>query len=180
MPDGNNSSSSDGDVFAPPPPLPSLGLPQLPLVALLFLTRGNMPLEQVWHAFLSAAAAATTNASVGSGSAAAAAASSAPQTTWRSLFSIYTHPPPGFAYPPGSLFAGSEVEGRVEVQWGQHSVVSDLPLCGACPAAAAEHQCSSRACSGRSSKHGVLIFVPLLRISFHCGVEGRGRGSIDS
>ena len=59
--------------------------PPLPKVALLFLTRGPMPLEPLWSAFLTA----------GLGSA------------WDRLFSVHVHAPPGFAgYPPGSLFEG--------------------------------------------------------------------------
>jgi hypothetical protein len=71
----------------------------LPKVALLFLTRGPMPMEPIWRCFLGDGAA------------------------WQRLFSLYAHPPPAFSYPAASLFAGREVAGRVEVAWGQHSVV---------------------------------------------------------
>lgn len=75
----------------------------LPRVALLFLTRGPMPFEPLWRAFLHAGAGG--------------------QGRWADLFAIYVHPPPDFAYPPGSLFHGREVPGRVAVEWGQHSVM---------------------------------------------------------
>ena len=76
----------------------------------MFLTRGPMPFEDIWRDFFGA---------VPSGTAAAAAATAATAgEPWRALFSLYTHPPPGFSYNGSSLFAGSEVAGRVVVRWG--------------------------------------------------------------
>ena len=113
---------------SPPPPLSppaadgfaANGNPataQLATVALLFLTRGAMPLEPLWRLFL-----------LGSAEAAEPAAALRPrqrqQQQRHPLFSIYIHPPVGYAYPPSSLFAGHEVPLRVEVHWAQHSMVS--------------------------------------------------------
>ena len=44
----------------------------------------------------------------------------------QSLYSVYVHTAPGFSYAPGNLFAGYEVGDRVQVVWGQHSVVRPL------------------------------------------------------
>jgi hypothetical protein len=126
------------------------GLPRVPKVALLFLTRGPMPLEPIWAEFLSAAAAALGSGATSLGGDAfsqedrAAAANSSISSTpavsaWQALFSLYAHPPPDFAYPPGSLFAGAEVHGRVVVKWGQHSVVSSP-----------QHACGTAACRQRA------------------------------
>lgn len=80
-------------------------------VALLFLTQGRaVPLEPIWRLFLSSLD--------GAGG-------------WQAWFSVYSHPPPGATFPAGSLFAGTEVPGRVRVEWGQPSVVRPPPLCGA-------------------------------------------------
>lgn len=69
----------------------------------MFLTRGPIPTEPIWRAFLG----------VGH-----------PRGSWQHLFPLYVHPPPGYTYPPGSLFEGREVEDRVVVEWGQHTLVS--------------------------------------------------------
>lgn len=115
----------------------------------MFLTRGPMPLEPIWADFLAAAGTAVqaghaadgsngNSSSIGGGGSPAAGREGGsgagtrgawtpewPQRApWETLFSLYAHPPPGFAYPNSSLFAGREVEGRAEVEWGQHSVVS--------------------------------------------------------
>lgn len=70
-----------------------------PKIAFLFLTRGPMPLENIWHEFF----------------------------RWRadrSRYSIYIHPHAGYHYPPVSLFHGKEVEDElVEVAWGGMSQV---------------------------------------------------------
>lgn len=92
---------------ARPPPL-------LPKVALLFLTRGNLPYEPVWRAFLESATAAVQ----------LAAPPGVSPADWRQLFSLYSHLPPGHTHPAGSLFEGHEVPDRAGVQWGDHSMVS--------------------------------------------------------
>lgn len=103
---------------------------QLPKVALLFLTRGEMPLELLWRAFLrpvrvpldlhvATTAPHAPHAGGGGGTV---------ELAWHHLFSIYVHPGVNYSYPEGSMFAGHEVEDRVEVKWGMHSVVSQLAL----------------------------------------------------
>ena len=42
----------------------------------------------------------------------------------QSLYSVYVHTSPGFSFAPGNVFAGYEVPDRVQVMWGQHSMVS--------------------------------------------------------
>ena len=39
------------------------------------------------------------------------------------LFSVYLHPAPGFKFKRSSLFYGYEIPRRVDVSWGQYSVV---------------------------------------------------------
>ncbi|GAB4823196.1 hypothetical protein N2152v2_010242 [Parachlorella kessleri] len=103
--------------------------PQLPpKVALMFLTRGPMPLEPVWRAFLSAPGLAwpappategsQDNSSGGSQDSSSGSSSTAGSSVGP-LFSMYVHCPPGFEYPEGSLFAGHEIPERVLVRWGQ-------------------------------------------------------------
>lgn len=42
------------------------------------------------------------------------------------LFSVYTHTRPAFAFPPRSLFAGTQIDRRVFVRWGQYSVAEAM------------------------------------------------------
>ncbi|KAK9842052.1 hypothetical protein WJX81_006318 [Elliptochloris bilobata] len=122
----------------------------MPKVALLFLARGAMPLEPAWREFLEAAALTepvslqrytamlpvdasnemvpTELVDAGRGAAATAAVAAgegAPGSVVdrQRLFSVYIHPPPGYSYSPGSVFAGLEVPNRVTVMWAQYSVV---------------------------------------------------------
>lgn len=88
-------------------------------VALMFLTRGPMPLELVWRRFF-AAAALVRHAPV---------LSDGPQDSrltgviaQQLLFTVYLHPPPNFTYTRHSIFFGREVPNRVKVQWAQWSV----------------------------------------------------------
>lgn len=88
----------------------SPNVPDMPKVALLFLVRGPMPLEPVWQLFLEQ--------------------SVLPKVSALDLFSLYVHPSPGFYYPTRdsimrspSLFSGHEIDERIQVEWGQHSVV---------------------------------------------------------
>ena len=127
----------------------------------MFLTRGDLPYESLWRAFLDGASDVA-----GAAAAQAAAARAGGQlraqnrlandsssssgsgdgrshnrrllalweqlfggsrlpssSAWQQLFSLYTHPPPGWRHPRGSLFAGREVACRHAVEWGNHSVV---------------------------------------------------------
>ncbi len=43
---------------------------------------------------------------------------------------VYIHPPPGYSYAPGSVFAGLEVPNRVTVMWAQYSVARPSPSKG--------------------------------------------------
>jgi len=59
-----------------------------------------MPLEPVWREFLEAS-----------------------PVSWRHMFSVHVHAPPGHKYPAGNLFAEKEVKDPVLVTWGNHSMV---------------------------------------------------------
>ncbi|KAK9812629.1 hypothetical protein WJX72_000912 [[Myrmecia] bisecta] len=160
---------------------PRPGGKAIPKVALLFLTRGAMPLEPVWREFMQAASAIEpidirafaakdvlegvakptsasqpvarrrllkTDQSGGSESSKrdsaypdaadlSGVARRQPQLLMahasrgghtdviaqQTLFSVYVHSAPGYSYAPGNLFAGYEVPGRIQVFWGQFSVV---------------------------------------------------------
>lgn len=83
------------------------GLPptdnELPKIALMFLTRGPMPLEDIWKWFLG----------------------SETSSAWTSYFSLYVHPAPDYTPEPTSFFAqfALPVKERVKIEWGQHSMV---------------------------------------------------------
>ena len=69
-------------------------------VALLFLTRGPMPLESIWRRFLGKS------------------------DDWERLFLVLVHAPPGYEYSKESVFYKREIKNPVpDVHWGQHSVV---------------------------------------------------------
>lgn len=69
-------------------------------VALLFLTRGPMPLEPIWRRFLESAG------------------------DWEKLFLVLVHAPSGYKYSEESIFYQREISNPVpDVQWGQHSVM---------------------------------------------------------
>lgn len=69
-------------------------------VALLFLTRGPMPLELIWKRFLGKS------------------------EDWERLFLVLVHAPPGYEYSKESVFYKREIKNPVpDVHWGQHSVV---------------------------------------------------------
>lgn len=71
-----------------------------PKVALLFLTRGPMPLESIWATFLG------------------------PSSPWQQLFSVFVHAPPGHTYAADSMFHNRQIADPVAgVSWGQHSLV---------------------------------------------------------
>ncbi len=64
-------------------------------IAFLFLTRGPMPHEPIWHRFFN-------------------------YRTSQLEYNIYVHPPKGFRYHSSSLFAGSTLPDalRIKVEWG--------------------------------------------------------------
>lgn len=95
-------------------------------MALLFLTRGWLPYEPVWRAFLSSVPA------LGKGS----------NQGWQQLFSLHVHLPPNHFFNSESLFLGYEVAERIEVEWGQWSVVRHLTLLGSCNACLLFFLCS--------------------------------------
>lgn len=121
---------------------------QMPKVALMFLTRGPMPHEELWNRWLASAAglvavdcasASLCSQTPTNGS----SIKSNPQPSMQALkqactlkrtapnaylqqhmFSIYIHPPPDFAgYDPSSVFYKRElpVEQRLVTKWGHHS-----------------------------------------------------------
>lgn len=93
-------------------------------MALLFLSRGDLPYEPLWRIFLGSATTALRRGAPSKGMLGGLLSDGGSGSAdWRQLFNVYTHLPPGHAHPAGSLFAGHEVPGRVAVQWGSHSLV---------------------------------------------------------
>eukprot|EP00891_Asterochloris_glomerata_P002641 jgi/Astpho2/2641/fgenesh1_pg.00049_%23_18_t len=103
---------------------------------MLFLTRGPMPHEALWTAWLAGArghiqaecaAAAVCNAQDPDAAAVAiqrACAPDAAASTYagQHMFSIYVHSAPDFeGYRDGSIFQGREIADRMETSWGHHS-----------------------------------------------------------
>lgn len=139
-----------------PPPLP---LPP-PKVALMFITRGDLPYEPLWRAFLDSTplalqqlgAQGANSSSLNSSSNGSSAHRPAPP--WQQLFTIYTHPPPNHTHPPNNMFAGHEVPDRLPVQWGNHSMVG----CWWVPATAAGN-CSE--CMLAAHLHARIQPVPV-------------------
>lgn len=86
---------------------PQLSRLQLPKVALLFLTRGPMPLESIWKDFLGIDHITGDNDS----------------PKWQQYFSIHVHAAPGFTYPSESLFHFHTIKRPIEAQWGKHSMI---------------------------------------------------------
>jgi len=70
-----------------------------PKVALLFLTRGSLPLEPIWRDFLEAS-----------------------PIPWESMFRLYVHRSDHKKRKEG-IFTGKEVPKTVSVQWGNHSMI---------------------------------------------------------
>lgn len=158
---GGLATETDGSgtpcPLSPRPPSVDATWQGPPKVALMFLTRGDMPYEALWRAFLGGAsevveaAAAAAAAEVATreseqqgdqgqpGSARSSSSGGSSTATlwqqlfgggrppdssaWQRLFSLYTHPSPGWSHPRSSLFAGHEVPCRHTVEWGNHSVV---------------------------------------------------------
>ena len=196
---GGRDAAAGGDPCASSslPAANSSGWQGVPKVALMFLTRGDLPYEPLWRAFLDSAselgdtaaemqaAAATAGAGTGEqqgrqsqpdfgggGSSSNTATlwqrlfggggRPADASCWARLYSIYTHPAPGWSHPPGSLFAGHEVACRQAVEWGNHSVIDAeralLRAALADPAnqrelrAAAPGACGVRAADGRAAQ----------------------------
>lgn len=94
-----------------------------PKVALLFLSRGPMPHEALWLAWLEEArgavpaALAAEQCSRGPAGAAACAAAG-------ELYAVHVHAPPGFSYPEGSFWGAKRTDVSVETRWGDPSLVS--------------------------------------------------------
>ena len=82
---------------------------ELPKIALLFLTRGPMPLEPIWREFLHVDPnyLPTKNG----------------KATWQKYFSMYVHTNPGFKYPRTSLFAPFTIAKPIAAKWGDHSII---------------------------------------------------------
>ncbi|CAL8470673.1 g10215 [Coccomyxa elongata] len=109
----------------------ALGIPK---VALLFLTPGDMPLEQTWEAWLRAThgklrvdclAKRVCDSTDEHATLAAINAACAPgNATLSHLFSIYIHPSPTHkGYPKGSIFHGRAISPRVKVEWASWGIV---------------------------------------------------------
>lgn len=112
----------------PPAPVPQTGGASVletlspPRVALLFLTRRDVPNEVAWRELLGAdAEPAPEPAGAGDDAGLSTDAAALP---WQVLFALHTHPEPGWEFPDGSLFHGTEVPGRGQVQWGRHSMMT--------------------------------------------------------
>ena len=157
---GGRDAAAGGDPCASSslPAANSSGWQGVPKVALMFLTRGDLPYEPLWRAFLDSASELGDTAAEMQAAAATAGAGTGEQqgrqsqpdfggggssrntatlwqrlfggggrpadaSCWARLYSIYTHPAPGWSHPPGSLFAGHEVACRQAVEWGNHSVI---------------------------------------------------------
>lgn len=67
------------------------------------------------------------------------------------MFSVYVHPPPGFYFPPTSLFAGHEICERHAVQWGQYSLVPPLTLSRDVQVSQNTRDCCTALCGGAST-----------------------------
>lgn len=130
---------------------------QIPKVALMFLTRGPMPHEELWNRWLASAAGLVAvdcasdslcNHTPVNGSRTKASQPSmqalkqtctlkrtAPNAYLQQhMFSIYIHPPPDFTgYDPSSVFHNRElpVSQRLVTKWGHHSTteVNDRLYC---------------------------------------------------
>ena len=127
---------------------------QMPKVALMFLTRGPMPHEELWNRWLASAAGLVAvecaSASLCSQTQSNSSRSSSnPQPSMQALkqtctlkrtaanaylqqhmFSIYIHPPPDFAgYDPSSVFYNRELPAsqRLVTKWGHHSTTEVGP-----------------------------------------------------
>ena len=121
---------------------------QMPKVALMFLTRGPMPHEELWNRWLASAAGLvavdcasasvcphiSTNASSSDATTPPSMQALKQQCTLKRtatnaylqqhMFSIYIHPPPDFAgYDPSSVFYQRELPAsdRLVTKWGHHS-----------------------------------------------------------
>jgi hypothetical protein len=82
---------------------------ELPRIALLFLTRGPMPLENIWRDFLIVDEDYVP--------------SKKGNATWQKYYTMYVHTSPGFKYPSNSLFAPFTVDHPIPAKWGDHSII---------------------------------------------------------
>lgn len=90
--------------------LPDIPAGSMPKVALLFLTKGQMPLQKIWEKFFHSKEAADHPA----------------ETAWQNFFSIYVHAPREYLadkYWRGTVFAGHILKNPIKVVWGQHSMI---------------------------------------------------------
>lgn len=118
---------------------------KIPKVALLFLTRGDMPHEAAWAAWLSAARGLVPLDVLPPGVCSLNKTLQQPKGPVRdrketrrlrrsifveqALFSIYLHPSPEFnGYSKNSVFYGRSIRLRVKVTWGTHSEVEAMRL----------------------------------------------------
>ncbi len=67
-------------------------------ISFMFLTRGPMPMEDIWHEFFRWNADPT-------------------------MYNIYVHPAPGYIYPNTSVFYGKEVKNRKPVKWASWGII---------------------------------------------------------
>jgi len=86
-----------------------------PRVALLFLSRGPMPLESSWSLFFQAAGKLTQGWPE-------PRRPSRHVVPGQQLFTAYLHAAPGYRHPAGTLFSKLQIDDPVQVRWGQHSV----------------------------------------------------------
>ena len=87
---------------------------QLPKVALLFLTRGPMPLESIWRDFLGVEPMNTARDTLKDSNTTAA---------WQKYFSVYVHAAPGFVFSEESFFGQFSINKPVQAEWGKHSII---------------------------------------------------------
>jgi len=87
-------------AWAPAPAAKALAAPPPPKVAFCFLVGGEIATEPLWRSFFAAPGAAER-------------------------YSVYVHPPRGFAFPRGSFFAGNAVaqDARYRVTWASLAMV---------------------------------------------------------
>jgi hypothetical protein len=113
----------------------------VPKVALLFLSRGDMPHEQTWKAWFDVAGyllprnmvleKCSQSFSAVEGVAATcrilnvAASGGLDVVAAQLLFSVYIHAPPSFkGYPPNSIWGPYRISDQLDTQWGDHSITT--------------------------------------------------------
>ncbi|KAK9808849.1 hypothetical protein WJX72_005003 [[Myrmecia] bisecta] len=110
---------------------------RMPKVALMFLTRGDMPHERLWSDWFAGGAGLVSLDAVRTLACARQrylvldrlqpacsrnASANATILDQQHMFTVYTHPARDFAgYPNASLFHGTDLQNRIATQWGHHS-----------------------------------------------------------